>query len=326
MKRRQAFGLLGAGAALVGLPAVAQTASRPMRLGWLRPNAFGANDLPRTGIPAALQRLGWVENGNLAIDRRSGDGQVERLPELARELVALRCDALLSVGLSAARAARGATATVPIVVYGNFDPVAAGLVSSLARPGGNLTGVLIAPDGTLAGKKMELLRQVVPRATRVAFLAPDDLGAQAQVGEARGAAAALGLELSIVTARGGDYASAFAEIVAERAHAVFVGAHTSFMTDRAAIIEQALRHRLPTMWEWVEQVRDGGLMAYSTSLTALYERVAGYVDRLFRGARAGDLPIEQPTTFALVLNQRTARAIGVALPRELLLRAEEVIG
>lgn len=326
MRRRQAL----AAAAALGLlppwpPALAQPAGKVLKLGWLRPNAAGPAEFQGLGIATALQRLGWVEGVNLLIERRYADGEAARLPGLARELVVQRCDALLTVGLSATRAAREATASVPIVFFGNFDPVANRLVASLARPGGNVSGVLIGVDGTLAPKKMELLREAVPRATRIAFLSPDDPAMQVQIAEARRAAAALGLELAVVTVKGGDYAGAFAAIAAERAQAVFVGAQTTFMTDRHAIIELALRHKLPTMWEWVEQVRDGGLMAYSTSLTGLYERVASYLDRIFRGARVGEMPIEQPTTFGLVLNQRTARAIGLSLPRTLLLRADEVV-
>jgi putative ABC transport system substrate-binding protein len=326
MQRRNLLLGAAAGGLLAGLaPAGAQPSGKVLKLGWLRPNANSPGEFQALGIPTALRRQGWVEGQNLIIERRFADGQVARLPELARELVQQRCDALLTVGLSATRAAREASPTLPIVFFGNFDPVATGLVASLARPGGNLTGVLIAADGTLAAKKMELLKQAVPRATRIVFLSPEDPAMQVQIAEARQAAAALGLELGVVTVKGGDYKSAFATMAAERAQALFVGAHTTFMTDRKVIVELALRNKLPTIWEWAEQVRDGGLMAYGTSLTALYERVAGHIDRILRGTSAGELPIEQPTTFGLVLNQGTARAIGLGLPRSLLLRADEVI-
>ncbi|HRH86726.1 MAG TPA: ABC transporter substrate-binding protein [Rubrivivax sp.] len=323
MRRRDTLAL---GVALCALrPAAAQPAGKVFKLGWLRPNAPEPGEFQALGITAALQRVGWVEGQNLLIERRWADGRLAQLPQLARELVQQRCDALLSVGLSATRAMREATTTIPIVFFGNFDPVALGLVSSLARPDGNVSGVLIAPDGTLAPKKMELLKEAVPHATRVAFLAAEDPAMQAQMAEARRAAAALGQELVVVTARGGDHAGAFAAIVGERARAVFVAAHTSFVTQRRPIIELALRHKLPTMWEWAEQVRDGGLMAYGTSLNGLYDRIAAYIDRIFRGARIGEMPIEQPTTFALALNQATARAIGLNMPRALLQRADEVI-
>jgi putative ABC transport system substrate-binding protein len=326
MKRRTVVLTALADGALVGLlPAAAQPTGKVLKLGWLRPNAVGPADFQALGIPAALKRLGWVEGQKLIIERRSAGGQVARLPELARELVKERCDALLTVGLSATRAAREASQTLPIVFFGNFDPLATGLVASLARPGNNLSGVLIAVDGTLAAKKLELLKEAAPRATRIVFLSPDDPAMQVQIAETRQAAAGLGLELSVVTVRGGDYPGAFAAITAERAQAVFVGAQTTFVTDSKLIIDLARRNKLPTIWEWPEQVRDGGLMAYGTSRTALYERVASYIDRIFRGARVGDLPIEQPTTFGLVLNQGTARAIGLPLPRALLLRADEII-
>jgi putative ABC transport system substrate-binding protein len=328
MTRRRAllFGTLAGSALGAWQPAAAQPAGKVMKLGWLRPNAAGPSEFQALGIPAALRRAGWVEGQNLVIERRWADGQVARLPELARELVQLRCDVLLTVGLTATRAAREASATVPVVFFGNFDPVATGLVPSLARPGNNLSGVLIAADGTLAAKKMELLKEAVPRATRIAFLSPEDPAMQLQIAETRQAATTLGLELGVVTVRGSDYAGAFAAIVAERAQAVFVAAQTTFVTDRKPIIELALRYKLPSMWEWPEQVRDGGLMAYGTSLSALYDRLATYIDRVLRGARIGELPIEQPTTFGLVVNQGTARAIGLNLPRPLLLRADEVVG
>lgn len=325
--RRLLLQAAAAGSALLaGLPAArAQPADRVFRLGWLRPNAAGPGEFQSLGIPAALARLGWVEGRNLVIERRWADGQTARLPDLARELVQARCDVLLTVGLSATRAAREVTSTLPIVFFGNFDPVATRLVASLGRPGGNLSGVLIAADGTLAAKKMELLKEALPRATRIAFLSPEDPAMQLQIAEARQAAQALGVELGVVTVKARDFGAAFDGIAAQRAQAVFVGAHTSFMTERKAIVALALRYRLPTMWEWPEQVRDGGLMAYGTSLTGMYERIASQIDRFFRGTRVGELPVEQPTTFGLAINQGTARAIGLALPRSLVLRAVEVV-
>ena len=244
---------------------------------------------------------------------------------LARELVQAKVDVIIAVGASAVRAARDATATIRIVRYGNFDPIALGLVNSLAQPGGNVTGVLIAPDGTLAGKKLELLKSAMPRATRMAFLAPDDPANRLQVQETRSAAVALGIELLVTEVRGGDYERAFAAIAAQRPGALFVGAHTVFMRDRARIIDLAAKHRLPAMYEWGDQVVDGGLMAYSTSLHGLRQRLASYVDRILKGARPADMPVEQPTKFELVINLKTAKALGLTIPQSLLLRADEVI-
>ena len=214
---------------------------------------------------------------------------------------------------------------VPIVMYGNFDPLALGLVSSLARPGGNVTGVLIAPDGTLAGKRLELLKAAVPAARRIALLVPDDESIRLQVQETRAAARQLGIELPVVEVRGADYASAFASIARERVAALVVGSHQYFVRDRAQIIALAAQYKLPAMYEWREQVSDGGLMTYSTSLSGLYQRVASYVDRILKGSRPGDLPVEQPTRFELVINLKTAKALGLTIPQSLLLRAEEVI-
>lgn len=326
MRRREALAAAaGLGLAAPLVPAAAQPGGRVFKLGWLRPNAAGPGEFQSLGIPAALKRLGWVEGQNLTIERRWAGAGVATLPHLARELVQLHCDALLTVGQTATRAARDATGSTPIVLFGNFDPLRAGLVDSLARPGGNITGVVIAPDGTLAGKKVELLKEAVPEAARVALLSAEDPAMQGQIAEARRAAETVGQTLSVVTVRGGDYAGAFRAITANRAQALYVGSHTTFMTDRKLIIELALRHQLPTMWEWAEQVRDGGLMSYGTSLAGLYERVAGYLDRIFKGGRISDMPVERPTTFQLVINQRTARAIGLSLPQTLLLRADEVI-
>ena len=216
-------------------------------------------------------------------------------------------------------------------MYVNVDPVALGLVPSLARPGGNVTGALIAPDGTLAGKQLELLKSAVPRAARIAFLTPfaypgiRDPGIRAQMQETQTAAALLGIELVVVEVQGGDYAQAFAAIVAQRAHALFVGATVGFLNDRKQIIELAAKHRLPAIYEWREQVVDGGLMTYSTSLYGMNQRLASYVDRIVKGAKPGDLPIERPTRFELVITLKTAKALGLSLPQALLLRADELI-
>jgi putative ABC transport system substrate-binding protein len=299
-----------------------------VRVGILRPTAAPSSptDQMAAGIPTALRELGYVEGRNLVVERRWAGGDPERLPVLARELLQAKVDVIVTVGAQATRAVSQATSTVPIVMYGNLDPVALGLVSSLARPGGNVTGVLIAPGGTLAAKRLELLKLAVPRATRFAFLAPASYPAfRAQVQETLTAAAALGIELRVTEVRDGDYAGAFAAIAAQRPGGLLVGAHTYFVRDRAQIIDLAARHRLPAMYEWREQVEDGGLMAYSTSLNGLYRRVASYVDRILKGARPGDMPLEQPTKFELVINQKTAKALGLTIPQSLLLRADEVI-
>jgi putative ABC transport system substrate-binding protein len=185
---------------------------------------------------------------------------------------------------------------------------------------------VIAPDGTLAGKRLELLRQMVPAANRIAYLSPPpDAASALQLAEARKAAAELGVTLVDAEVRDGDYERAFAALVAQRPAALLVAANTLFVRDRARIIALAARHRLPAIYEWREQVVDGGLMTYSTSLGWAYERIAWFVDRILKGARPGDLAVERPSKFELVINQRTAQTLGLTIPQAVLLRTDEVI-
>jgi putative ABC transport system substrate-binding protein len=276
-------------------------------------------------IPKALREMGYAPGRDLVVDMRYAGGRLDRLLDLARELVRLRPDVIVAISAASARAVKAATTTIPIVLYGNLDPIAAGLVKSLAKPEGNVTGVLIAPAGTLAAKKLELLKEAVPGATRIAFLAPADPGIKLQVQETRQAAATLGITLAITEVQAGDYEGAFAALAAERPGALFVGAHTFFVRERTRIIALAAKHRLPAMYEWPEQVEDGGLMSYGSSLPGTTRRVAAYVDRLFKGARVADLPVEQPAEFQFVINLKTARALGLTLPPSLVARADRVI-
>jgi putative ABC transport system substrate-binding protein len=306
--------------------AEAQPAGRVYRLGLLHPTSPSPQDqVMAPTIVKALRELGYVEGQNLTMERRYAEGRVDRLTVLARELVQLRVDVLLAVGSAAIRAAKEATTTIPIVMYGGFDPGAAGFVASLARPGGNVTGVVMGPGSSLTGKRLELLREAVPRVTRVAFLVPDDPNFRPQMEEVQEAATALGIKLLPVEIRGGDYPHAFSMMAGERAAALLVGATPRFVTDRKQIIELAAKHRLPAMYEWPDQVEDGGLMSYGSSQAALLQRVAVLVDRIFKGARPGDLPVEQPTKFELVINRRTAKALGLVLPQSILNRADRTI-
>ena len=246
----------------------------------------------------------------------SGKTRLALLPSLARELVQLKPDAIVVIGTLAIQAGKNATTTIPLVFITNVDPVAAGLVPSLSRPGGNITGVLIAPEGTLAGKKLELLNELVPQAKRIAVLIPDDpgIGMRLQVQEAQKAAASLGIELVVVEVRRGDYAKAFAAISATHSTALFVGAHSRFLRDRNKIIELAAIHRLPAIYEWPQQVKDGGLMSYGASDTETYRRVAIYVDRIFKGTMPGELPIEQPSKLQLRNQSRRRKDDGANDP------------
>jgi putative ABC transport system substrate-binding protein len=274
-----------------------------------------------------MRDLGYIEGQNLSLEERYADDKFERIPGLARELVQLRPDVLVPVGTLPALALRDETTTIPIVFLTNVDPIAVGIVPSLARPGGNITGVVIAPDGTLAGKKLELLRELVPQAIRFALLVPDDpgVGLKLQVQEAEKAAATLSVELKVVVVRAGDYGEAFATISAAQPAGLLVGGHTLFMRDRKQIVELAAKDRLPAIYEWPQQARDGGLMSYGASEGETYRRLAGYVDQICKGAKPSDLPIWRPSVLHLVINLKTAKALGVTIPASLLQRVDEVI-
>ncbi len=322
--RRRRFGAwLAIGLLAATVRPAAQT--RVIRVGLLRPTSPPpGGDVMATELPRALRELGYDEGRNLQFIPRYADGRADELPRLASELVVAGCDVIVAISLPAARAAKAATTSIPIVVFGNFDPVALGLVPDLARPGGNLTGVLIAPDGTLAAKRLELLRDMVPGATRIGFLAHDDAGFRSQEAETRAAASRSGVELVVATVSGGNYERAFAALAERRPAALLVGANTFFMVDRKRIIALAAKHRLPAIYEWPEQVADGGLMSYGARLPEAYRRIAAYVDRIVRGTRPGDLPMERPAKLDLVINLRTAQALGLAIPPALLARADEV--
>ena len=327
MERRAFIAVLAVGAAQAG-GAAAQPAGRVHRLGILAPTETPRPSDPRpatVSIPRYLEELGYVPGRNLVLERRYAAGRLEDLPAMARDLIRLRVDVIVAIGSAATRAAKIATSVVPIVMLGNFDPVAIGLVKSLAKPEANVTGVLIAPAGTLAGKKLELLKEAVARATRIAVLTHEDPGLRAQEMETQAAAAALGVTLALTRLRGDDYEGAFAAMMAGRPDALFVAASSYFVRDRKPIIELAARHRLPAMYEWPDQVEDGGFMSYGADLGRTTRRVAEYVDRIFKGARPVDLPIEQPTELQLVINLKTARALGLSVPPSLIARADRVI-
>ena len=329
MDRRAFLGTAACGL-YVGSTAIRSQPTTPVyRLGMLAPTADPGTDRRNAMflIPDALHELGYKQGGNFIVERRFAEGNVARLPALARELVGLRVNVLVAIAGASIRAVMDATRTIPIVFFGNFDPVAAGFVTNLARPGENVTGVLIAPEGTLAGKKLALLKEAVPSATRIALLLQDDGSSTSrlQVEEIRKASAALGVELVVVKVRDRDYDEAFVAIAARRPQALFVEPSTYFMRDRKSIIALAAKHRLPAMYEWSEQAEDGGRMAYGSSLTDSTRRVAAYVDRIFKGAKPGEIPVEQPSKLEFVINLKTAKALGLAIPQSLLVSADKVI-
>jgi putative tryptophan/tyrosine transport system substrate-binding protein len=310
---------------LAAAPALAQ--ARPRRIGVLRPGLRPRDDDPSIdGLVTALNALGYEVGQTLIIDHRYAEGRTERLPTLARELLQAGAEALLAVGTSAALAAREAAPATPIVMFANVDPVRLGIVDTIGRPTGNITGVLIAPDGSLAGKRLFLLKEAVPAAERFALLAPSqDAQFDVQVAETRAATAGAAVTLRVVLDRDGDYKGAFAEMVAGGTQALIVGAHQFFVRDRLPIIALAAVHRLPAIYEWPLQVKAGGLMSFGADLAERQRRVAAYLDRILKGAKPSDLPFEQPAALSTVINLRTAQAMDLKLPPALLARADEVI-
>ena len=314
--RREILG--GLAVALTAPAALGQSTARPRRLGVLRPGRRPlGDDAQVAGIARALRDLGYVDGQNLVIDARYGEGAFERLTPMARELLDAKADILLAVGSAAALAAREASKTTPILMYANVDPVALGLADRLGKPLGNVTGVLISPDGSLAAKRLSLLREAVPKAKRFGLLAPEsDPNFALQIQETAKAAEAAEVSLTVVTVQGRDYRKAFDSIAESGVEALVIGAHQFFNQDqdRQEIIALAALRRLPTMWEWGLQAREGGLMSYGADLAERHQRVANYIDRLLKGAKPSDLPFEQPAALRMALNLKTAAAIGLRLP------------
>ncbi len=329
MMDRRAF--LGVLAALCSLPIVqpgiaGAQSGKVYRLGTLNLGARASAETydARRDVVEALRELGDVEGRNLEVARRYADGRVERLPALAADLVRHNVDVIVAAGSAAVRAAQEATRTIPIVILiAGQDTVELGLTPSLARPGGNVTGVVLG--SVLAAKRLELLKQAVPRATRIAMLITGEAAFRVQVTEAEHAAAILGVRLVVVEAKGRDYERAFTAMRAERAEALFVGPSPTLHGDRQRIIELAARYRLPAIYQWAEHVEEGGLMAYGASGRWATRRLATYVDRVLKGANPAEMPIEEATSLTLGFNLKTAKALGLTIPPSLLQRADQVI-
>jgi putative ABC transport system substrate-binding protein len=316
----------GAVVLLAALAAGAQPPDRMYRLGTLSlgPPPPAATYDPRRDLVALLRELGYVKGQNLHVEQRYAGGRAERLPALAAELVQGNVDVIVAFGTDAVRAARNATKTIPIVILiAGPDPVATGLAPSLARPGGNITGIVLG--ALLADKRLELLKEAVPGAKTIAMLFTGESIGHAQVREARQTAALLGVRLVAVELEGRDYDKAFETMRRERAEALFVGASPRLNADRNRIIALAARYRLPAIYQFPEHVEEGGLMAYGMSGRWAYRRVAVYVDRVLKGANPAELPVEQTMTVTLALNLKTAKALGLAIPQSVLLRADQVI-
>jgi putative tryptophan/tyrosine transport system substrate-binding protein len=329
MNRRIFIGTLTGGLLAAPLAAEAQQVGKLHRLGYLASN-LAASSLLHEAFRQGLRDLGYVEGRTVVIEYRDAEGKLERLPALAAELVTLRVDVIVTGGgTSAALAAKQATKALPVVFPAAADPVTDGLVASLAWPGGNVTGLsLLIPD--LVGKRLEQFKHAVPGISRVAVLwQPRGLGQRTEMDELKGAEAAaraLGMRLQFVEARGaGDFERAFSDMVRARAGALAVLPSPTFLYERKRLVDLAVQNRLPTVFAFREYVDAGGLMSYGPDIADMYRRAATYVDKILKGAKPGDLPIEQPTKFELVINLKTAKALGLTIPPLRLQRADEVI-
>ena len=324
--RRAFVTTLAAGALLLPRAAPAQpVAGRVARVGYLTPSSVAARG-GMVELRRHLRDLGYVEGRNIRFEIRGANEDFERLPDLAADLVRSGVDLIVAVSPPAIRAAENATSTIPIVMVSGTDPVVGLFVASLAHPGGNVTGVTTyLPE--LAGKRLEVLRECVPGLRRVAVLANlRNPSSAAEARETEAAARTMALEIQVADARLPEqYPDAFASMTRSGARAVFVTADPVLSSNRERIMQLAASHRLPAMYEWPEIVEAGGLLSYGPTLAEINTRVAAYVDKILKGAKPADLPVERPTRFELAVNLKTAVALGITIPPAVVARAGRVI-
>ena len=306
--------------------AEAQRPAKVPRIGILSLTSPRSEDEPRQPWREGLRDLGYIEGQTITFEERYAEGKRERLPALAAELVQLQVDLIVAGGgATVVRAAKEATSTIPIVMTSGADPVRAGLVASLARPGGNVTGVLLFPGGEIVGKMVELLKEALPQVTRVAVLYIDTPSGT-MVRETERTAQALGLHLHLLDVRGADALdSAFAAIARTDAEALIVLPAAEFHRERRRMVDLVATSRLPAIYEHRVFVEVGGLMSYGANPDVVSRRAAFYVDRILKGAKPADLPVEQPARIELVINLKTAKALGLTLPPLFLSQADEVL-
>jgi putative ABC transport system substrate-binding protein len=310
----------------LSLPAEAQQPKKVTRIGYLAAASLSANAARTEAFRQGLRELGYIEGKNIVIEWRYAEGKRDHLPGLAVELVRLKVDVIVTAGSGSTRAAKEATSAIPIVMAQDSDPVGSGLVSSLARPGGNITG-LSTLSAELSGKRLELLKEVVPKLSRVAVLgtSPDSSNAQV-LRELELAAGAFGIKLqSVDVLDPKDIETGFRAATKGRADAVLVLANPVVNSQRKQVVELAAKNRLPAIYYRRDFVEEGGLMTYGVSFLDLDRRAATYVDKILKGAKPADLPVEQPTKFEFVINLKAAKQIGLTIPPNVLVRADRVI-
>jgi putative ABC transport system substrate-binding protein len=308
-------------------PALAQQAAKLPRIGYLSPSSPSISAPAREAFQQGLRGLGYVEGKNILIEYRYAEGRLERLEELAEELVRLKVDVIVVANAAGARATKKSTTMIPIVMANAGDPIGSGLVASLARPGGNVTGLAnYSPE--LLGKRLELLKEVVPRVSRFAFITNADNGAdRSMFKDAHVAAKALAVQFHLVEVKAPnpDFDGAFRIIAKERGGGFITGSGTLLNFHRKRILRLAEQARMPGIYSQVTWMDDGGLMYYGANAYDLNRRAATYVDKILKGAKPADLPVEQPTKFELVINLKTAKQIGLTIPPNVLARADKVI-
>src|SRR5262245_14745578 len=324
MRRREFITLLG-GAAAWPIAARAQQVGKLPTIGFLGESTPASQSQRTAAFVQRLRELGWIESHTITIDYRWAEGRADRFAEIATEFARLKVNVIVTSSTPAILAAKQATSVIPVIFAIAADPVGTGLVASLARPGGNVTGLSIQSTD-IAAKRLELLREVIPHLRRLAVIADASNPASAlEVGEIHAAARALGLEVMVLGIRQAeDIAPAF-EALDKRADAAYLATAPLVLTNRIRINTLALGARLPTMYSGREYVESAGLMSYGPNRPDLFRRAAEYVDKILRGAKPSDLPVEQPTKFDLVINLTTAKALGLTVPPSLLARADEVI-
>ncbi|MBI2752084.1 MAG: ABC transporter substrate-binding protein [Betaproteobacteria bacterium] len=323
MNRRRFIAFAGS---TLAIPNAFAQAGKVWRIGYLASSPPRTNEHALAAFRAGLRELGYIEGRNLAIEYRWTEDDIAGLPALARELAERKVDLILAWTTPVVLAARSATSAIPIVMVGIADPVSSGLVKSLARPGGNITGVSNI-SAELSAKLVELVAQVIPGIKVLAGMRNAlNVSAALQQKETEAAAKVLGLQFRLFEVRvAADLEPAFAAMVNAGAGAAVFFADPLWVSQRQRIAELARRHRMPTVFARVENVEAGGLMAYGSNLAAQFHRTAAFVDRIFKGAKPADIPVEQPTTLELALNIKTARALGLTIPQSVLLRANRVI-
>src|SRR6266540_2986339 len=305
----------------------AQPAGKVQRIGYLLGTSSTVSPRPVEAFRQGLRGLGWVEGQNIVIEYRSAEGRYDRLPDLAADLVRLKVDIIAAAGTAATTAAKNATRAIPIVMIGVGDPVGLELIASLARPGGNVTGLTFSVGMETAGKGLELLKEALPKVRRVAVLThPAHPGQPLALKNVKAAARSLGMQIQLLEARGPDeFDGTFAAMAKERVGALLVVSEAMFNIHRVRLADLAARNKLPSMHGFREDAEAGGLMSYGPDLANLFRRSATYVDKILKAAKPGDLPVEQPTKFELVINLKTAKALGLTIPASVLSRADQVI-